>query len=77
MPTATVNSQITDAVTQNNLKVVGESPAQALGMAYQALAHSTGLAMENAMQSQGGMQQITNTATSACVTMIVKTGGSS
>jgi hypothetical protein len=70
-----VNSQITDAVTQTNVKVVAESPAQALGVSYQALAHSTGLAMENAMQSQGGMQQITNTATSACVTMIVKQGG--
>ncbi|MCO2331148.1 R body protein RebB-like protein, partial [Pseudomonas aeruginosa] len=33
-PTA-VNDQITDAVTQSNVKVVGEAPAMALGTIYQ------------------------------------------
>ncbi|HHN3531815.1 TPA: RebB family R body protein, partial [Pseudomonas aeruginosa] len=32
-PTA-VNDQITDAVTQSNVKVVGEAPAMALGTIY-------------------------------------------
>ncbi len=31
----TVNSQITDAVTQTNVNVVAESPAQAMGSLYQ------------------------------------------
>lgn len=71
----TVNTQISDAVTQTNVKVLGEAPAEALGIAYQALAHSTGLAMENAMQVQGGMQQIANSATSVASTLILKTAG--
>ena len=69
-----VNSQITDAVTQVNVKTLGESPVQALGMVYQVLAHSTGLSMENAMQTQGGMQQIANSVASAICTMIMKVG---
>lgn len=72
-----VNSQITDAVTQVNVKNLGESPVQALGVSYQVLAHSTGLAMENASQTQGGMQQIGNSITSAICTMMVKAGSGS
>lgn len=49
---AFVNNQITDAVTQSNVKVVGEAPAVALGTVYQTMAHSTGLSMENAVTSQ-------------------------
>ncbi|AAQ59063.1 R body protein RebB-like protein [Chromobacterium violaceum] len=50
-PTA-VNSQITDAVTQSNVKVVGEAPAMAMGSIYQSLAHSTGILFENAVSAQ-------------------------
>jgi len=50
-PTA-VNSQITDAITQANVKVIGESPAMAMGQIYQSLAHSTGLLFENAVSAQ-------------------------
>jgi hypothetical protein len=69
---ATVNSQITDAVTQANVKVVGEGPAQALAVETQAMAHSTGLAMENATQTQGGMQHVNNTATAAMISLITQ-----
>ncbi|WP_346986284.1 RebB family R body protein [Chryseobacterium sp. POE27] len=47
-----VNEQITDAVTQSNVKVVGESPAMALANVYQTAAHSTGLMFENAVNAQ-------------------------
>lgn len=47
-----VNEQITDAVTQSNVKVVGETPAMALTNVYQAAAHSTGLMFENAVNAQ-------------------------
>lgn len=73
-PTPQVNQQITDAVTQVNVKNVGESPWAALAVAYQSLSHSTSLAMQNAMQTQGGMQQIGNSATSAICTMILEAG---
>ncbi len=51
MPTP-VNGQITDAVTQSNVKVLGDAPAMAMGAIFQALAHSTGILYENAVSSQ-------------------------
>lgn len=48
----TVNSQITDAVTQANVKVVAEAPAMAMGSIYQTMAHSTGILFENAVSAQ-------------------------
>ncbi len=67
-----VNPQITDAVTQTNVKVLGEAPAEALALTMQAMGHATALAMENAAQTQGGMQQINNTSTGALMAIIMK-----
>ncbi len=50
-PTA-VNDQITDSITQSNVKVVAESPAFAMSSIYQTLAHSTGILFENAVAAQ-------------------------
>ncbi len=66
-----VNGQITDAVTQTNVKVLAEAPAQSMALVYQAMAHSISLAMENAQQAQGGLQQIGNAVTSSAITMIM------
>jgi hypothetical protein len=41
-------------------------------MSFQALSHATGLAMENATSTQGGMQQVANTATSSICALIVE-----
>lgn len=65
-----VNPQITDAVTQTNVKLVGEAPAEAVALSSQAMAHAIGLAMENASQTQGGMQQVNNTATGTMIAQI-------
>ena len=43
-----VNSQITDAVTQANVKVLADAPAMALGSLYQSMAQASGLAAQNA-----------------------------
>jgi len=51
IPTA-VNGQITDAVTQSNVKVLGDAPAMAMGAIYQSLGHSTGILYENAVSAQ-------------------------
>jgi len=40
-------------------------------MVYQSMAHSISLAMQNAQQAQGGLQQIGNAVTSSAVTMIM------
>ena len=34
-----VNGMITDAITQANVKVLGDAPAMAMGAIYQSLAH--------------------------------------
>ncbi|HYE47477.1 MAG TPA: RebB family R body protein [Caulobacter sp.] len=67
----TVNAQITDAVTQTNVKVLGEGPAEAVAMAVQAVAHATSLSAESASQTQGGMQQITNAAVGGLITQVM------
>lgn len=51
LPTA-VNDQITDSVTQANVKVLGDAPAMAMGSIFQSLAHSTGILYENAVGAQ-------------------------
>lgn len=68
-PTA-VNDQVTDAVTQNNTKVVGESPAIAMGMIYQTIAHSTGILFENAVAAQQQMNTLAQAATNQGVMQI-------
>lgn len=68
-PTA-VNAQITDAVTQSNVKVVGEAPAIAMGSIYQSLAHSTGILFENAVAAQQQMNTIAQAAANQGVIQI-------
>jgi len=53
-----VNSQVTDAVTQSNVNVVAEAPAQAMGSLYQIASHAHGLAMQNAITNQQNLNQL-------------------
>ena len=61
-PTA-VNSQITDAVSQTNLKVVGDAPAMAMGNLFiatsQALSNTAHNATSNQQQAGMTMQATT------------------
>jgi len=50
-PTA-VNDQITDAVTQSNVKVLAEAPSVAIASIYQAVAQAMSLAAQNAATAQ-------------------------
>ncbi len=50
-PTA-VNDQITDSVTQANVKVLGDAPAMAMGSLYQATAQALANAAHNAANAQ-------------------------
>lgn len=59
----TVNSKITDAVTQANVKVLGEAPALSMGSIYQSLGHSTGLAFQNAVSAQQQLNTLRQAAT--------------
>ena len=67
---STVSTEITDAVTQSNVKVVAESPAMALSNVYQTAAHSTGLMFENAVNAQSQQNILAQTATTQGVMQI-------
>lgn len=47
-----VNDQITDAVTQTNVKVLGESPAVAIASQILSLSHAHSMMAYNAVSSQ-------------------------
>jgi hypothetical protein len=64
-----VNSQITDSVTQANTKVLGDAPAIAMGNLFQATAQALANAAHNATSSQ----QQTNVTAQAATTMGVTT----
>ena len=59
MPNEETSQQNADSVTQTNVKLVGEAPAEGLAHSNQAMAHAIGQAMENAHQEQSGSGQVT------------------
>ena len=65
-PTA-VNSQITDAVTQANVKVLGDAPAMAMGSLYQAVAQAIANAAQNATNAQQQNFVLAEAVTTRCV----------
>lgn len=68
-----VNSQITDSVTQTNTKVVGDSPAVATSNLYLATSQALGNAAHNAtnnqQQSYVTMQAATTQGVSSLLTI--------
>ena len=68
-PTA-VNDQITDAVTQTNVKVIGEAPAMAMGTIYQSMAQSSGILFANAVAAQQQQNTLAQAATNQGVMQI-------
>ncbi|MBL4907936.1 MAG: RebB family R body protein [Sneathiella sp.] len=68
-----VNSQITDAVAQTSMKVVGEAPAEAMAMLYQQMAHSIGLALQNTIAQQQHSYTIHNAITLAASRQLLTT----
>ena len=50
--TVAVNPQVTDAITETNVTVLGEAPAVGMGSLYQTLSNSFSMASANAVFSQ-------------------------
>ena len=75
--TALVNTQITDAVTQANVKVVAEAPSMAMATVYQMLGQAVGLTMQNASAAQNQMQSVSTAAIGKVVEMIISINPSS
>lgn len=69
-PTA-VNSQITDAVTQANVKVLGDAPAMAMGNLYQATAQALANAAHNATTAQQQGNVLAQAVIARCVALLV------
>lgn len=65
-----VNSQITDAITQTNLTVLGNAPAQSMSNVYQVLAQSVGVSMQNAVTNQQSMNTIDTAIVAQGVNML-------
>ncbi len=63
----TVNPQITDAVTQSNVKVLGEAPAVAMGSLYQTISNSVAMAAANSVNAQQQSNIVYQAATVMCV----------
>ena len=61
-----VNSQITDAVTQTNVKVVAEAPAQAIASLYQVASSAAGLSLQNAVNSPSSLARWAMIRSSIC-----------
>ena len=68
-----VNSQITDAVTQANVKVLADAPAMALGSLYQTVAQATGIAAQNAATIQQANNQLSQAIVTRCVESLLGT----
>ena len=69
-PTA-VNDQITDSVTQANVKVLGDAPAIAMGNLYQATAQALSNAAHNATTAQQQMNVTAQAATTMGVAVLL------
>ena len=68
-PTA-VNNQITDSVTQSNVKVLGDAPAMAMANLYQATAQALANAAHNATTAQQQSNITAQAATTAGVALL-------
>lgn len=74
-----LNSQITDSVTQANVKVIGDAPAMAMGNLYistsQALANAAHNATSNQQQSFVTMQASTTQSVATLLSVDIATTG--
>lgn len=67
----TVNSQVTDAITTTNVKVLGEAPAMAIGSLYQTIGNSVAMAAANAVYAQQQANVTYQAATTVAVTKLI------
>jgi hypothetical protein len=71
-----VNNQITDAITQANVKVLGDAPAMAMGNLYQAVAQALANGAQNATNAQQQGSTLAQAVTTRCVQALLGSSGS-
>ncbi len=62
-----VNGQITDAVTQAEVMVLGSAPAMSVGTLYQVTAQAIALSMQNAVANQQAMNSLAAAILTRCI----------
>ncbi|AZD52030.1 putative RebB like protein [Pseudomonas chlororaphis subsp. aurantiaca] len=67
---STVSPQITDAVTQTNVKVVAEAPAMSMGTIYQSMGQSVAILFQNSVSAQQQQNTLAQAATNQGVMQI-------
>ncbi|WP_318409252.1 RebB family R body protein [Photobacterium leiognathi] len=72
---ASVNGQITDSVTQVNTKVVGETPAMAMGNLLMSTSHALSTSAHNATAAQQQGQITMHAATIQGFNSLMSVGG--
>lgn len=65
------NGQITDAITQAGVAVLGGAPAQGLATEFQMGAHALGLAMQNAVANQRHTTTLSGSVTTQAVAQVL------
>jgi hypothetical protein len=73
----TVNNQITDALTQANVEVLGSTPSVAMGNLYQATSLALAQAAHNATFAQQQMYVTSQAVTTAGVALLYSLAGAS
>ncbi|QSQ21956.1 RebB family R body protein [Pyxidicoccus parkwayensis] len=69
-PATIVNPSITDAVTQTNVKILGEAPGMAMGSLFQSVAQAMALAAHNATTAQQNANTILQATTTQGVALL-------
>ena len=69
-----VNGAITDAVTQANVKVLGDSPAQSLSNLYQTVSQSLSLSVQNSVTMQQQSNIVHQATTTVGVNLLYTVG---
>jgi hypothetical protein len=66
-----VNSQITDSVTQTNVQVLSEAPAMAMGSLYQSMTNSMSIALQNSVSQQQNSNAVSQAVTTRCIETLI------
>jgi hypothetical protein len=68
-----VNGQITDAVTQSDVEILGAAPAQALATVYMTMGQAVGISIQNATLAQQQWYPVNEALTSQSVNLLFDT----
>lgn len=72
---AHVNREVTDSVTETNVKVTAEAPAMAMGGLFQSFAHASGMMFENTTAAQQQQLALAQAASDIGIALLYRAAG--